>query len=107
MRVIRIMQGLGTKPYEERLRELGMFSLGKRRLRGVRMALLKSLKGCHLEEGRERFPLVPEDRTYNNGFKIHVVPARYQEKYFTVRVVEQWNRLPGEPTTTLGSLFHC
>lgn len=34
--------------------------------------LLKYLKGCHLEDGRELFQLAPEDRTYGNGFKLRV-----------------------------------
>ena len=83
---------------EESLKELGMFSQEKRRLRGDKIALFKYLKCCHTKEGQDLFSIIPGCRTQNNGLKLQ--EARFwldsRKNFLTVRAVQQWNQLPRE-----------
>ena len=104
-RATKMIGGLEHLCYEERLRELGLFSLEEGRLREDLIVAFQYLKGAYKQEGEqrreqegERFMRVDSGRTRENGFKRRQGRLRLdiRKKFFTQRVVTHWNRLPKE-----------
>jgi len=91
-----MVQGMEPLFYEDRLRELGLFSLEKRRLRGDLRTAFQYLKGSYRTNGGRFFSRVHGHRTRGNGFKLKEGRFRLdiRKKSLIVRVMKHWSRLP-------------
>ena len=83
--------------YKNRLRELRLFSLEKRRLWEDLEVAFQYLKGDKKKEGGRFFSSVCSDRTKRNDFKLKERRFRLDnmKMFSTISVVRPWNRLPG------------
>jgi len=93
-RATKIIKGTEHPFCEERLRELGLFSLEKRRLWGDLVVAFQDLKGAYKKAGEGLFTRAWSDRTRGNGSKLKEDRLDIRRKFFTMRVVKHWNRLP-------------
>ncbi|EMP29119.1 hypothetical protein UY3_13774 [Chelonia mydas] len=85
-KMIRVLEHM---IYEERLRELGLFSLQKRKVRGGFESSLQLPEGGFKEDGAD-------DRTRSKGLKLQWGRSKLdiRKNYFTRRVMKHWNALP-------------
>ncbi|KFW07828.1 hypothetical protein N327_01742, partial [Fulmarus glacialis] len=95
-RATKMIRGLEHLSYKDRLRELGLFSLEKRRFQANLIAAFQDMKGAYKKAGEGLFTRACTDRTRANGFKLKEGRFRLaiRKKFFTMRVVRHWNGLP-------------
>ena len=69
-RVMKMIRGLEHLSCEDSLRELGLFSLQKKRLWGELIVAFQYLSGAYKQEGGQLLTLSDSDRMRGKGFKL-------------------------------------
>jgi len=97
-RATKKIRGVEHLSYEERWRELRLFSLEQRRLWGDLVVAFQYFKRAYKKNGDKLFSRACCDRTRGNVFKLEEGRFRLEvrKKLFTMRVVKHWNKLPRE-----------
>ena len=92
-----MIRGLEPLCWQERLGELGLFRLEKRRLWGDLREVFQNFMGAYRKDGEGLLTRSWRDRTRSDDFKLKGGRFRLdQRKFFTMRVVRPWPMLPRE-----------
>ena len=102
-RATKMIRGLEHFSYDDRLKELGLFNLEKRRLQGDLLTAFQYLEEVYKQEGNQVSVWIDSGKKRENGFKIKEGRFRLDVsgKFLTERLVRCWNRLPREAADTL------
>ncbi|PKU43345.1 hypothetical protein llap_6347 [Limosa lapponica baueri] len=97
-RATKMIRGMEHLPYGDRLRQLRLFSLEKKRLWGNPIAAFQYLKKAYKKDGDKLLSRACCDKTKDSDFKLKEdrFGLDIKNKFFTTRVVKHWHRLPRE-----------
>jgi len=95
---MKMIKGLECLPKKERLSNLGLFSLEKRRLRGDLISVYKYLRCGRQRDKARLFWEMHGNWAVGNDHKVkhRMFYKNVLKNFFTVRVMEHGNRLPRE-----------
>ncbi|KAE8583167.1 hypothetical protein XENTR_v10020449 [Xenopus tropicalis] len=93
-RATKVVKGMESLSYEERLAKLGLFTLEKRRLRGDMITMYKYIRGSYNNLSNALFRSFQRTQ----GHPLRLEEGRFhltiQQGFITVRAVKLWNSLP-------------
>ena len=95
-RATKLIPALRGKSYPERLKELGLITLERRRLRGQLIETYKYLYGFNNVDPIGIFDRDENERLRNNGLKLKVkrFNTTVAQHFFPIEIPRVWNRLP-------------
>ena len=95
-RATRMIPGISHLSYKDRLKELNLFTLTYRRLRGDLIQVYKIMRGFDKLDFKLFFNLSEETRT--RGHRLKLTKSRsnldIRKNFFSQRVINWWNKLP-------------
>lgn len=104
-RFSRMIPSIRKLSYEDRLKELGLWSLEDRRVRADLIEVYKIIHGISSVDPQTFFELSTHNRTRGHPLKLNKnrVHTELRQHFFTERVVNIWNKLD-EKTVSASSL---
>ena len=94
-RATKLVHSIKSRPYDERLRLLGLTTLELRQTRGDMIETFKIIKGL---EDIDKFFTLSSSVTRGHALKLFKPACKLncRLKFFSVRVVDTWNALPSD-----------
>ena len=104
-RFTRMIPNISKLPYDQRLTEVGLWSLEDRRLRADLIEVYKIIHGLSSVSFQSFFEFCHHDRTRGHTLKLHKHSVRtdLRQHFFTERIINVWNKLD-EDTVSASSL---
>ena len=96
-RAVRMMNDVAGNSYEEKLKNLNLFSLEKRRVRGDMIAVFRIINGFDKVDSTKFFRF--RNHTWPNRFHSKQIMKQnfktdIRKHFFSQRIINFWNRLP-------------
>ena len=96
-RATKLIKSLAEMPYEERLKELNLYSLQERRMRRDQILMFRIMTGDVKINKSKLFTPMKISSTRGNSMKVNtgkICHLNLRQQFFTERVIVPWNSLP-------------